>query len=347
MKLGLLLGYSGKKLELPMGLVKQAEETGFDSVWVAEAYGSDAVSVAAWILAQTGKIRVGTAIMQIPARTPANAAMTAMSLAQLSGGRFILGLGASGPQVVEGWHGMPYGKPLTRTREYIQIIRKIMAREERVTLDGELYQLPFKGAGSVGLGKPLKSILSADTTIPIYTASFTPAGFRLSAELADGAIPAFASPDKLGIITNDVTKGFAAGGASKSFKDFDIAPFVNVSMGDDINACREKSRHMLALYVGGMGARNKNFYNDFAKKLGYEEAATKIQDLYLAGDKMAAAAAVPDEFIDEVSLVGTRDQIQKQADKWRAARDADYVKTMILAVDQPAVLPVLAEVFAK
>ncbi|MGI9287035.1 MAG: LLM class F420-dependent oxidoreductase [Pseudomonadales bacterium] len=346
MKLGLLLGYSGKKLELPMTLVKQAEEIGFDSVWVAEAYGSDAVSVSAWILAQTGKIRVGTAIMQIPARTPANAAMTAMSLAQLSGGRFILGLGASGPQVVEGWHGMPYGKPMTRTREYIQIVRKIMAREEPAALDGELYQLPFRGEGSVGLGKPLKSILYADTTIPIYTASFTPGGFRLSAELADGAIPAFASPDKLDIITDHVAEGFAKNGTGKSFKDFDIAPFVNVCMGDDINACREKSRHMLALYVGGMGARNKNFYNDFAKKLGYGDAAAKIQDLYLAGDKMAAAAEVPNEFIDEVSLVGSRDQIQKQADKWRAARDADYVKTMILAVDQLEVLPVLAEVFA-
>ncbi len=347
MKLGLLLGYSGKKLELPMALVKQAEETGFDSAWIAEAYGSDAVSVAAWILAQTKKIRVGTAIMQIPARTPANTAMTAMSLAQLSGGRFILGLGASGPQVVEGWHGMPYAKPMTRQREYIQIIRQIMAREEPAAFDGELYQLPFKGEGALGLGKPLKSILSADTSIPIYTASFTPAGFRLSGELADGAILAFASPDKLDIVTNDVAKGFAKASTDKSFKDFDIAPFVNVCMGDDINACREMARHGLALYVGGMGARNKNFYNDFAKKLGYEEAAVKIQDLYLAGDKVAAAAAVPDELIDEVSLVGNRDQIQKQADKWRAARDADYVKTMILAVHQPEVLPVLAEVFSK
>lgn len=347
MNVGLLLGYSGKKLELPMELIKQAEKTGFDSVWIAEAYGSDAVSVAAWILAQTEKIRVGTAIMQIPARTPANTAMTAMSLAQLSGGRFILGLGVSGPQVVEGWHGMPYGKPMTRQREYIQIIRQIMAREEPVTFDGELYQLPFKGEGAVGLGKPLKTILSADTSIPIYTASFTPAGFRLSAELADGTLLAFASPDKLDIITDEVAKGFSKTGTDKSFKDFDIAPFVNVCMGDDIEACREKSRHGLALYVGGMGSRNKNFYNDFAKKLGYEDAAVKIQDLYLAGDKMAAAAAVPEEFIDEVSLLGTRDQIQQQADKWCTARDAGYVKTMILAVHQPQVLPVLAEVFSS
>ncbi len=346
MKLGLLLGYSGKKLELPMALVKQAEAAGFDSAWIAEAYGSDAVSVAAWILAQTEKIKVGTAIMQIPARTPASTAMTAMTLAQLSGGRFILGLGASGPQVVEGWHGMPYAKPMTRQREYIQIIRQIMAREQPASFDGELYQLPFKGEGSLGLGKPLKSILSADTSIPIYTASFTPAGFRLSGELADGALLAFASPDKLDIITDEVAKGFSKSGTDKSFTDFDIAPFVTVCMGDDINACREMSRHGLALYIGGMGARNKNFYNDFAKKLGYEEAAVKIQDLYLAGDKTAAAAAVPNELIDEVALVGTRDQIQQQADKWRAARDADYVKTMILGVRQPEVLPVLAEVFA-
>jgi F420-dependent oxidoreductase-like protein len=342
MKLGLLLGYSGREIHIPYDLINQAESAGFDSVWVAEAYGNDAITSASYILSRTEKIKVGTAIMQVPARTPANTAMTAMSLSQLSGGRFILGLGASGPQVVEGWHGQPYAKPVTRIKEYIEIIKKIMAREAPVSFDGDVFQLPYQGPGSVGLGKPLKSILSADTSIPIYTASFTPAGYRASAEVADGAIPAFASPDKLDTITPSLDEGFAKAGNGKSYDDFDIAPFVLVTMGDDMKTCRESSRQMLALYVGGMGARNKNFYNDYAKKLGYVEAAAKIQDLYLGGKKEEAAAAVPDELIDEVSLVGTAQQIGDRAQKWK---QSGKIKTMIMAIHQPEVIPVLSEAF--
>ena len=197
MKLGFLLGYSGKQIHIPMDLIMQAESMGYDSVWTAEAYGNDAVTAAAWVLAQTKKIKVGTAIMQMPARTPAMCAMTSMSLDQLSGGRFIVGLGASGPQVVEGWHGVPYGKPVTRTKEYIRIMRKIMAREGPVEFDGEVYQLPCKGEGTTGLGKPLKSILQGNPDIPIYTASITAAGLRCAAEVADGGIPCVDGPQQV------------------------------------------------------------------------------------------------------------------------------------------------------
>ncbi len=343
MRLGLLLGYAGKKIELPMDIVKQADELGFDSVWVAEAYGSDAVSVSSWILAQTKNIKVGTAIMQVPARTPANTAMSAMSLHQLSGGRFILGLGASGPQVVEGWHGMPYNKPLTRVRECIEIVREVMARKGPVTYEGEHYQMPYNGEGATGLGKPLKSILQAETDIPIYTASFTPGGFRLSGELADGFFPAFLSPDKLDFILPELEKGFAKAGNGKSFKDFDIAPFVHVHMGDNMDECRESTRQMLALYVGGMGSRKKNFYNDVAIQMGYADAAKKIQDLYLGGKKDEAAAAVPDEFIDEIALLGTEAQIRERAEAWKAK--GDYIKTMICAVRQPEAALLLKDIF--
>ncbi|MFT5134783.1 MAG: F420-dependent oxidoreductase-like protein [Gammaproteobacteria bacterium] len=344
MKIGLLLGYSGKKLAPPMDLIKQAEKMGFDSVWIAEAYGSDAVTVAAWILGQTTKLKVGTAIMQVPARTPANTAMTAMSMSQLSGGRFILGLGASGPQVVEGWHGVGYDKPLTRLRECIEIVREIFARERPVSYDGEIYHLPYSGAGSVGMGKPLKSILHAEEATPIYTASFTPAGFRLAGEVADGLFPVFMSPEKIDLITAEVEKGFAKAKGEKTFNEFDIAPFVTVQMGDDLDACRLPIKQFLALYVGGMGSKTKNFYKDFAVKLGYEEEAIRIQELYLSGKKEEAVMAVPDELVDEISLVGTKQHIQAQAEKWLAK--SDFIKTMICTVTQPEVLPVLKEVLS-
>ncbi len=344
MNLGLLLGYSGKQLQIPMPMVHQAEEAGYHSVWVAEAYGSDAATVSSWILAQTERIKVGTAIFQVPGRTPAMTAMTTMSLAQLSGDRFILGLGASGPQVVEGWHGTGYAKPLTRLREHIEIVKRIMKREGPVEYDGEIYQMPYGGDGSVGLGKPLKSILGA-TEVPVYTASFTPGGFRVSGEVADGLFPSFASPDKLSLITKPVEEGFAKAGNGKGWDDFDIAPFVGVFCGDNPEEYLFATRQMLALYIGGMGARNKNFYNAMACRMGYEEAAAKVQDLYLSGKKEEAAAALPIELLEEVSLSGTRDQIAAKAEKWKAARDSGYVKTMILGIHQPEMIGFMAEVF--
>lgn len=345
MKLGLLLGYSGKAINLSMEQILEAERLGFDSAWVAEAWGNDTVSAAAWVLARTERLRVGTGIMQVPARTPAMTAMTAMSLAQLSGGRFILGVGASGPQVVEGWHGQPYQNALQRNRECIEIVRLIMARQAPLTYDGDIYQLPYRGPGSTGLGKPLKSILSADTSIPIYIASFTPGGFRLGGELADGVIPAFLSPTKMDFVIENVEQGFSEAGRTPGFDDFDIAPFVHFGLGDDLEACRESTRQMLALYVGGMGAKKKNFYNDFARRLGYAEEAEEIQELYLSGRQREATRAVPADLIDEISLVGTADRIREQAKPWLAARDAGYVKTMLLRIDQPEAMALAADIF--
>jgi F420-dependent oxidoreductase-like protein len=344
-KLGIMLGYSGKQIQVPMALVKKAEALGFDSVWTAEAYGSDAVSVASWILAQTETIKVGTCIMQMPARTPAMAAMTSMTMSQMSKGRFIAGLGASGPQVVEGWHGIPYGKPITRTREYIQIMRKIMAREGPVEFDGKIYQLPTKAEGAVGLGKPLKSILNADPNIPIYTASITPAGLSCAAEVGDGVFPIWMSPEKFSAIGPHLEKGFAKAGNGKSLKDFDVAPGVAVMMGDDIDACRMPIKQNMALYIGGMGAKGKNFYTTYATAMGYGEAAIKIQDLYLAGDKEAAVAAVPDALVDEVALIGPEARIRERAKVWKAAGKKGQVGTMMMHIHQPEILPIIADIF--
>ena len=341
MKLGFLLGYSGKHIHMPIELIQQAESMGYDSVWTAEAYGNDAVTSAAYVLAQTSKIRVGTAIMQMPARTPAMCAMTAMSLDQLSGGRFIVGLGASGPQVVEGWHGVPYGKPVTRTKEYIQIMRKIFEREGPVEFDGQIYQMPNQSEGTTGLGKPLKSILAA-TDIPIYTASITPAGLRCAGEVADGVFPVWMDPNKYDVLGESIEQGFEKGGNGKSLKDFDIAPFVTVAMNDDLDAAYDALRPWLALYIGGMGAKNKNFYHEYATRLGYGDAANQIQELYLSGKKPEAEALVPNELLDEVSLIGPRERIIERLGPWKEAGKRGEVGSMLLGVQDPVVLELLA-----
>jgi F420-dependent oxidoreductase-like protein len=341
MKLGFLLGYSGKHIHIPIELIQQAESMGYDSVWTAEAYGNDAVTSAAYVLAQTSKIRVGTAIMQMPARTPAMCAMTAMSLDQLSGGRFIVGLGASGPQVVEGWHGVPYGKPVTRTKEYIQIMRKIFEREGPVEFEGQMYQMPNQSEGTTGLGKPLKSILAA-TDIPIYTASITPAGLRCAGEVADGVFPVWMDPNKYDVLGESIEQGFEKAGSGKGLKDFDIAPFVTVAMNDDLDAAYDALRPWLALYIGGMGAKNKNFYHEYATRLGYGDAANQIQELYLSGKKPEAEALVPKELLDEVSLIGPRERIIERLGPWKEAGKRGEVGSMLLGVQDPAVLELLA-----
>ena len=340
MKLGILSGYSGRSMDLGINRIKAAESMGYDSVWTAEAYGSDAVTPAAWILANTSKIKVGTAIMQMPARTPACTAMTAMTLNQLSQGRFIVGLGASGPQVVEGWHGVAYGKPITRTKEYITILRKIMAREGPVEHQGFHYSMPYQGEDGTGLGKPLKSILLPDTSIPIYTASITPAGLSGSAEVADGVFPIWMNPERYDVFEADINKGLAKAG--KTLLDYDIAPFVTCIMGDNVDYCRAPIKASMALYIGGMGARDKNFYNDYAKKLGYEEAAVKIQDLYLAGKKDEAAAAVPDELVDAVHLVGPKERIKERLQAWKAAAAKGHVGSMLIGSGQTEALEFVA-----
>ena len=341
MKLGFLLGYSGKHIHIPIELIQLAESMGYDSVWTAEAYGNDAVTSAAYVLAQTSKIRVGTAIMQMPARTPAMCAMTAMSLDQLSGGRFIVGLGASGPQVVEGWHGVPYGKSVTRTKEYIQIMRKIFEREGPVEFEGQMYQMPNQSEGTTGLGKPLKSILAA-TDIPIYTASITPAGLRCAGEVADGVFPVWMDPNKYDVLGESIEQGFEKAGSGKGLKDFDIAPFVTVAMNDDLDAAYDALRPWLALYIGGMGAKNKNFYHEYATRLGYCDAANQIQELYLSGKKPEAEALVPNELLDEVSLIGPRERIIERLGPWKEAGKRGEVGSMLLGVQDPAVLELLA-----
>ena len=339
MRLGLTAGYSGAQLTVNIGLIQEAERLGFDSIWTAEAYGSDAVTPLAWIAAQTTRIRLGTAIMQMPARTPAMTAMTAMSLDSISGGRFILGLGPSGPQVVEGWHGVAYGKPLTRTREYVQIVRQILAREAPLEHKGEHYQIPFSGPRATGLGKPLKSILHGRKDLPIFTASIGPAGIACSAEVADGLIPVWMSPERFDLFEEPLAKGFAKAGGGKSLADFSIAPFVTVVMGDDLDKCRLPVKGMLSLYIGGMGARGKNFYTDYATRLGYEAEAKLIQDLYLDGKKGEALAAVPDRLVDEVALVGPADRIRDRVAAWKESPVTD----MLVGGGQPDALRVLAE----
>ena len=343
MRLGILAGYSPATINIPMDNIKEAESLGYDSVWTAEAYGSDAVAPAAWILANTTKIKVGTAIMQMPARTPACAAMTAQTLDALSGGRFILGLGPSGPQVVEGWHGVAYGRPLTRTREYVSIIRKILAREEAATHEGYHYQMPYTGEGSTGLGKPLKSILHGNPDLKIFTASIAPAGVACSAEVADGVFPVWMNPDRFDLFEDSLKKGFAKAGGGKSLENFEINPFVTAVMGDDLDQCRGPVRAMLALYIGGMGAKDKNFYNDYCKRLGYEEAAAKIQELYLGGKKAEAMAAVPEQLIDDVALVGPWERIKDRMAAWKDAGAKGQVGTMLIGGGSPDLLRKLAE----
>lgn len=343
MKLGLLAGYSGARVQLPMDLILEAERAGFDSVWCAEAWGADAVTPLAWILARTTRIKAGTAIMQLAARTPACAAMTAMTLDHLSNGRFVLGLGPSGPQVVEGWHGQPYGKPMTRIREYIGIVREILAREGPLTHDGPHYQIPFNGEGSTGLGKPLKSILHGNPALKIYTAAVTPTGVRTAAEIADGFFPVWMDPGRFDLFETPLNEGFEKAGRGKGLDRFDVAPFVPMAMGDDLDTCRMLVKHRLALYVGGMGARGKNFYNDYCKRLGYEAAAVRIQDLFLAGDKAGAAVAVPDSLVDGCALVGPAAHVREQLSAWKDASARGHVGTLIVAATSLEEVRFLAE----
>jgi F420-dependent oxidoreductase-like protein len=339
MRLGLNMGYSGSALGLDLSLIQEADRLGFHSVWSAEAYGSDAVSTIAWVAAQTQRIGVGTAIMQIPARTPTLAATTALTLDQLSGGRFLLGLGVSGPQVVEGWHGVPFGKPLARTREYVEIVRAVWRREKPLVFNGAYYQIPYAGPDATGLGKPLKSILHAGREIPIYLAAIGPKNVALAAEIADGWLPIFFSPDRMSVFKDSLEAGFQRAGGGKSLTRFDIAPTVAVVLGADAAACRAVVKPRLALYVGGMGARDRNFYNELVCRYGYEEAAKRIQELYLAGKKDEAAAAVPDALVDEVALCGPRERITERLSRWTSAG----VTTMICGVGQVEALRTMAE----
>jgi F420-dependent oxidoreductase-like protein len=332
-RLGLNLGYWNAGPADTIGIVQRAESLGFHSVWTAEAYGSDAVVPLTWVGAHTSTIHLGTAILQMPARTPANTAMTAATLDLLSGGRVLLGLGLSGPQVVEGWHGQPYGRPLVKTREYVEIVREILRRERPLEHHGAHYDIPYSGPDATGLGKPLKLIVHPKRAdIPIYLAAIGPKNVALAAEIADGWLPIFFSPARYEEVFGDVV-------GDRDLAAFDIAPTVAVVLGDDVDACRNLIKPMLALYIGGMGARGRNFYNDLACRYGYDAAAKEIQDLYLDGKKQEAAAAVPDELVDEVALCGPRERIAERIEPWKSSP----VTTLIVGTVQPEALELLAE----
>jgi F420-dependent oxidoreductase-like protein len=333
MKLGLSLGYAppGTNPADLFPLVQEAERLGFDSVWVAEAWGTDAVSVLGWLAGRTERIKLGSAIMQIPGRTPANTAMTAATLDLLSGGRFLLGLGTSGPQVVEGWHGQPWGKPLGKTREYVEIVRTALRRDV-VAHEGEHYRIPWDGEGATGLGKPLKLMLRPlRAEVPIYLAALGPKNVALAAEIADGWLPIFVAPERF-----DDAFGPSLAAAPP---DFEIAATASVFVGDDVAALRDALRPHVALYVGGMGAKGRNFYNSLVRRYGWEEEAERIQELYLAGKQREAIAAVPDELVDAVSLIGPKERIAERLEAWRETP----VTTLVLGTTQPETLQTLAE----
>jgi F420-dependent oxidoreductase-like protein len=315
MKLGVHIGYWGLGLtrEDQLAIVQEAERLGYDSVWTAEAYGSDAATILGWIAGQTTRIKIGAAIFQMPGRSPAMTAMTAATLDQLSDGRMLLGIGSSGPQVSEGWHGVRFAQQLGRTREYIEIVRKALARE-KLQFEGQHFTLPLPD----GAGKALKlTIATVQDRIPIYLAAIGPKNTALAGEIADGWIPTLVSPEHLPDLRASLDEGAAKAG--RSLEDFDIAPTVNVYISDDVEKGRDVMRPFIALYVGGMGSRDKNFYNNLVQRYGFEDAAKKVQDLYLEGRRDEAMAALPDELIDLVSLNGPADKVR---DRLRVYREA-------------------------
>lgn len=337
MKLGLHIGYAGTAMATTLPVVQLADSLGYSSVWTAESYGSDCVTVLAYLAGQTRQIQLGTGIAQIAARTPANTAMTAMTLDALSGGRVLLGLGVSNPQVTEGWHGAPFSGPLGRTREYVDLVRRIVAREV-VDHQGARYQIPYRGADSTGLGKPLKSILHpVRSSIPIYLAAIGPRNVALAGEVADGWLPAFYSPERADLHAEQLSRGKSASGDPS--REVKVAATVSVAVGDDLASSRDEIRPRLALYIGGMGAKGKNFYNDLATRYGFGSAAARIQDLYLDGKKGEAAAAVPDALVDEVSLVGPLPRILDRMAAWRESG----VDTLVLRTVDASVVQELAE----
>jgi F420-dependent oxidoreductase-like protein len=316
-KLGYSTGYwSARPPAGALEAIQEAERLGFDSVWTAEAYGSDALTPLAWWGAHTDRIRLGTGIVQLSARTPSATAMAAMTLDHLSGGRFVLGLGASGPQVVEGWYGQPYPKPLARTREYIEIVRAILARAEPVEHHGAFYDLPLQGGA--GLGKPLKSTVHPlRSDLPIFLAAEGPKNVALAAEIADGWLPLFFAPSQDGFYRQCLDEGFAASGDAGKAHRFEVVSSVSIIPGEDPERCADLVRPFLALYAGGMGARGANFHFEVFARMGYEDVATKVQELYLAGRKDEAAAAIPLAMVEDVALVGPPDKIRGELERWK------------------------------
>ena len=318
MKLGLELGYSGARFSLPLDKILLAERLGFDSLWTAEAYGSDAITPLAYIAALTKHIRLATGIAQLAARTPANMAMTAQTLDALAGeGRMIVGLGVSGPQIVEGWYGQPWGKPADRIRDYVTIMKKIWRREGPVVHDGPEFQLPYHGPGSSGLGKPLKSILHGNPNIPVMLGTSTKGNIRLTGEIADGWITMHITPETLPVKIAALNEGLAKRTDGRSLKDLEIVASLRVIITDDVKAAMAQARASVALYVGGMGAKGQNYHKDAMIDRGFAAAAERIQELYLAGHKQEAEAAVPEEYLDQGALYGTPERIKQRFAAWR------------------------------
>ncbi|KFZ81188.1 NADP oxidoreductase [Amycolatopsis sp. MJM2582] len=338
MKLGYHLGYwSSGPPEGALDAILRAEELGFDSVWTAEGYGSDAFTPLAWWGASTSRIKLGTNIVQMSARTPTATAMHALTLDHLSGGRFVLGLGASGPQVVEGWYGQPYPKPLARTREYVDIVRKVVAREAPVTHDGQHFQLPLQGG--TGLGKPLKSTVHPfRKEIPIFLAAEGPKNVALSAEICDGWLPLFFSPKSDAFYRTALEEGFSRPGARRGFDDFEVAASVPVLVHDDVEEAASWIKPSLALYIGGMGAKSVNFHHDVFARMGYEDVADKVQELYLAGRKDEATAAIPTSLVEDTSLIGPAEKIRDELAAWE-----ETVVTTLLLRGDAATLTKVAE----
>jgi len=310
-----MLGYSGAQLRIPLDDVKLAERLGYDSVWTAEAYGSDAITPLAFIAAHTDRIRLGTAVLQLAGRTPANAAMAMATLDQLAGGnRVICGLGVSGPQIVEGWYGQPWGKPYYRIKDYVTIMKKIWAREEPVTHDGREISLPFTGEGALGVGKPLKSILHMNPNIPVFLGTGMEATVRMTAEIADGWLPLGFVPETAHLYDDWINEGLAKGG--KRADEFERQAMTQVKVTEDVQGALDAIKPGIALYVGGMGHKNINFHKEMMIRRGFGDAAERIQELYLAKRKDEAIAAVPDEFVDSGALVGPKARIQERFKAW-------------------------------
>jgi F420-dependent oxidoreductase-like protein len=320
--------------------IAQCERLGFDSIWTAEAYGSDCLTPLAWWGASTSTIRLGTNIMQLSARTPAAAAMAAITLDHLSGGRFVLGLGASGPQVVEGWYGQSYPRPLARTREYIEVIRAILARDVPVTHEGEFYPLPYPGGA--GLGKPLKSTVHPlRTDIPIMLGAEGPKNVALSAEIADGWLPMFFSPKMDGFYREALAEGFARPGARRTQADFEVPAFVPIVVDDDVEQAANLVRPAVALYIGGMGAKSMNFHANHFARLGYEAEVAKIQELFLSGRKLEAMGAVPTSLVEDIALVGPPAKIRDELQLWEST-----VLTSLIVQAPPHLIPAVAEILS-
>lgn len=338
MKLGLQLGYWGSGPPSNAGeLVAEAERLGYDSIWTAEAYGSDALTPLAWWGSQTTNVRLGTALCQLSARTPTAMGMASLTLDHLSGGRFVLGLGVSGPQVVEGWYGQSFPKPLARTREYVDIVRQVVAREAPVTNDGPHYPLPYPGG--TGLGKPLKPIVHPlRKDISIILGAEGPKNVALAAEIADGWFPIFFSPTAMKAFEPALAEGFARPGARHTAEDFEVLAMAPIIIHDDVEQAADFMRPSLALYIGGMGAKSMNFHFDLFARMGYEAEAHRIQDLYLEGRKDEAAAAVPTSLVEDIALIGPKEKIRDNLAAWH-----ESIATTLLVSGSVETLRTIAE----